>query len=197
MITEKQKALIKGIDQFHYGLVTKNDSTGYESEKMKHIEGLNQIQISFNSVAGEYYGDNMKIIEETNLTGASLTINIASIPENYLAEMLGQDVEIDEQTGRITSYTSVGDTQQEICVGFRVRLSTGEFVYYKFYVGRAQLGDETLQTADSNINYTDQTLTINCVPMSFEVDGKYRLRKKEKSETVIEDFFDAETLPSV
>ena len=46
-----------------------------------------------------------------------------------------------------------------------------------------------------NINYTDQTLTINCVHES-ELDGKYRLRKKEKSETVIEDFFDAETLPN-
>lgn len=180
---------IVSLDNFHYVKVDKNTSEEYVTEKMERIEGVISAGFSINTVEGELYTDGARNVYSSANTSVDLTIDIASVPADILAEMLGRDY--DEETGETKAKTT--DVQPEISVAFRAVKHNGDSVYYRFPVAIAQITDSNIETRGSDINFQTENLVINCNPRRF--DNVLYIRKESSEE--LEDFFDAENLDNI
>jgi len=155
---DKQGNSIMSIDKFNYAPITKNDVAGYTHPVMSAIAGLIEIGIAFQLAEGELYADGGRFYSDSSTVGVDLSLNIASLPEKIKAEWFGNDH--DPLTGK--TVVSTTDTPIELAIAFRALKKDGQYTYFKMYVAKASLGDETMTTKSSDINYQTENLTLKC-----------------------------------
>lgn len=176
---DNQKNPIKTIDKFHYEVLTKNDTTGYTHPAMKNIEGLIRVNFGFQKSEGELWADGYRMIAESSISAVDVTLDAVSIPAEDLSEMLGRDYTTDTMT------ISADDVSPEIVIGFRAQMKDGQFAFYKFYVGVAQLNDTSMETATGSKEYQTSQLVIKCNPRAMDK----HLSQIKFSDTDISDTF--------
>jgi phi13 family phage major tail protein len=158
----------------------------------KEIKGAVNFSASPEGDDSEFYADNTKYFSHSQNNGYTGDLEVANIPDDILAEMLGMTV---DDNGMLVESTE--DKQKEFALMFEV---TGDeknrrTVYYRCKANRP---DEENSTSESSADPTTDNLPIEMLPT--ETDEKYVKSVMELSDTnqvAYDAFFEDVTLPEL
>jgi len=140
----------------------------------------------------EFYADNTKYFTYTTNNGYTGDLEMANIPDEILAEMLGMTI---DSNGMLVE--SANDVGKEFALMFQVQgdKKNRRMVYYHC---KADRPSEENSTNEASVNPTTDTLSLTMLPTEDEnkfVKGKLQL--SDTNQTVYDAFFDAVLLPNV
>ena len=141
----------------------------------------------------DFYADNTKYYTSTTNNGYTGTLEVANIPDDVLAEMLGMTV---DDNGMLVE--SAEDRQKEFALMGEVRGDAKDrrFVYYRCKVARPSQDSTTTDTGE-----TPDTDSLEITVMPIESDDKKLVKAvlelNETNQTAFDGFFSDVTLPTV
>ena len=155
----------------------------------QEIEGAVNFSASAEGDETEFYADNMKYyIDETN-DGYTGDLELAKIPDDIAAEMLGMTIDNNEML-----VENVNDTKKEFALMAQMKGDdrNRRFVYYRCKAGRP---DDEAATQEGSVD--PQTDSIPLTMMQLE-DGAVRavIERTTENATTYDNFFDSVTLPT-
>lgn len=157
------------------------------------IEGAVNFTTSPEGDTTEFYADNTKYFTHTSNNGYTGELEIANIPDDILAEMLGMTI---DSNGMLVE--SAGDEPKEFALMGQVQgdQKNRRFVYYRCKASRP--GQESSTTKAS---ITPNTDTVSLTILPFEHNGKKLIKGvmelSDTNSTAYNNFFNAVTLPAV
>ena len=164
------------VRNFKRAPVTANTSSSYTIGTITPIPTLRSVDISFKSASGELYGDGEIVSNRTKMTGATLQIGVDKLTIADRAAFLGST-----ETAKGTLPIKTTDTPGQVAVYFEIEHDDGGYEAVWMLVGTAQPLPIAAQQAESNINYSTETLNIDFVR-----------REKDKAVLVMADTDDAD-----
>jgi|GEM_PF-439523 len=156
------------------------------------IQGAVSFSTSPEGGESVFYADNTKYFTHTSNNGYSGELEIANIPDNILAEMLGMAI---DSNGMLVE--SSDDEPKEFALMGQVQgdQKNRRFVYYRCKASRP---NQESNTTEASVTPNTDTVSITVLP--FEYNGKKLFKGvMELSDTntaAYNAFFDAVTLPA-
>ncbi|MBM7624782.1 major tail protein [Sporohalobacter salinus] len=142
--------------------------------------------------SSEFYADNTKYYTHTSNNGYTGELEIANVPDDILAEMLGMTIDnndmlVESSDDEVKEFALMGQIQGDE--------RNRRFVYYRCKASRPS---EENSTTESSITPSTDTVSITMLPL--EDQGKIIKGVMELSNTnqaAYDSFFDSVTLPDV
>ena len=176
-----------GLEQVHIAF---KSADGYETPQA--IPGA--VNLTMNPEGGEtaFYADNLKYYSRFTNNGYSGTLELALVPDDVLAEMLGW--EIDEGTGMLIEVAD-GQPKEFALLGQVLGDERNRrFVYYNCIASRP--ADNAATTTDTA---TPTTETLNITILPIDHNGKKIVKsvieRDETNAAIFDDWFDEVQLP--
>ena len=188
----------RGCEGLVYAEVTTDDNEtegGYVTGEVKPLAGVAEIGKTTETSSETHYYDNAPAIIINSTGSDEITISASAIPLDVLAEITGQDYDVN--TGTLIE----GDRQLKyFALGYVTKKSNGELVYVWRYKGTFNIPDSTHVTENDGTDANGQELTYTGIATThkFEKTGK---RAKAINVDLGQDkadvttFFDAVTTP--
>jgi len=175
-----------GLEQVHIAF---KDADGYEIPQA--IPGA--VNLTMNPEGGEtaFYADNLKYYSRFTNNGYSGTLEMALVPQDILAEMLGWEVDdkgmlVEVADGQPKEFALLG----QVLGDERNR----RFVYYNCLASRP--ADNAATTTDTT---TPATETLNITILPIDYNGKKIVKsvieRDEINATIFDSWFDEVTFP--
>lgn len=151
-----------GLRNFYYALMTKEDTatTAATYGTPKRVAGINSIEISPTVNTATLYGDDIALATASSLGEISVTIDVADLPLEDLAALLGHKVE----DGVMVSKGS--DSAPYCAIAFESEKHNGEIRYVKLLKGKFTESQETINTRGDSIEYQVPQITATFVARS-------------------------------
>jgi phi13 family phage major tail protein len=176
-----------GLEEVHIAF---KDADGYETPQA--IPGA--VNLTMNPEGGEtaFYADNRKYYSRFTNNGYSGTLEMALVPDDVLAEMLGW--EIDEDTGMLIEVADGRPKEFALLGQVQGDTRNRRFVYYRCAASRPA---DNAATKTESVTPNTDTLNITVLPIEH---GKKKIVKSvlERDETnaaIFDAWFDEVTLP--
>ena len=167
-----------------------NGTTGYAEPK--HIPGSVSLSTDPEGDDTEFYADNTKYWTYSTNNGYTGDLEVADIPDEIKAEMLGMTIDND---GMLVE--SANDNKKEFALLFEVKGDEKDrrMVYYRCKANRPS---QENSTNESGVTPTTDALPIEMLPTEDEdklVKGKLQL--SDTNQSVFDSFFDEVKMPNV
>lgn len=159
----------------------------------KAVKGAVGFTTSPEGDTSDFYADNTKYYSHTSNNGYTGSLEVANIPDDILAEMLGMTV---DSNGGLAESTK--DQPKEFALMGQIQgdKKNRRFVYYRTKAARP--GQES-NTTEASV--TPSTDSVELTMMQEEASGnnwtKYTLELSDSNATAYDSFFDAVPLPAV
>lgn len=182
-----------GLEQLHIAFIDEEQSTDIAPvyEKPIHIPGVVGFSVSPEGNENSFYADNTLYWHYESNNGYSGELEMALVPDEILAEMLGHTI---DSNGMIVESTE--DKPREFALMGQIQgdKKNRRFVYYRVKAGR--FGQESSTATETIVPSTD-VLSLTIMPV--EAFGKKIVRgviePDETNQAVYEAFFDEVILP--
>ena len=151
-----------GLKNFYYALMTTEDTATSAAVygTPKRVAGINSIDISPTVNTATLYGDDMALATASSLGEISVTIDVADLPLEDLAALLGHTI----TNGVMVSKGS--DSAPYCAIAFESEKHSGETRYVKLLKGKFSESQETINTRGDSIEYQVPQITATFVSRS-------------------------------
>ena len=167
-----------GLKNFYYALMTTEDTADAQAVygTPKRVVGINSIEINPTVNTATLYGDDMALATASSLGEISVTINVADLPLEDLAALLGHTV----TNGVMVAKGS--DSAPYCAIAFESEKHNGEIRYVKLLKGKFSESQETINTRGDSIEYQIPQITANFVARAYDSAWK---KIQDSSDTTI------------
>lgn len=140
--TSQQIFEFRGVDNFYFAEVTKDDVSGYECATPVHIP-VQEVGKSTDSASEAHYYDNKAMIVVNSESADTITLTLAPPALNLLAEMTGKS--FDATTGMMIDSPR---QNKYFAIMYRTKGTDGAYRYVSRLKGQFNIPDETNVTED-------------------------------------------------
>jgi phi13 family phage major tail protein len=139
----------------------------------------------------EFYADNTKYFTHTSNNGYTGELEMANIPDDVLADMLGMTI---DRNGMLVE--SADDEPKEFALMGQIQgdKKNRRFVYYRCKASRP--GQES-STTEASVTPTTDTISLTILPLESSKIIKGVIELSDSNQTVYDDFFEQVTLPDM
>ena len=188
----------RGVSDLVYAEVTKDDnetSGGYVTGEVKSLAPVAEISKTTESSSEAHYYDNKPLIVIDSTGADELTLTVAAIPLDVLADITGQVY--DETLGALIEGER---TPKYFAIGYKTKKTNGDEVYVWRYKGTFAIPDETAATENDGTDANGQELTFTGVTTTHKFTKNNAGAKALVVDTGagtadVSKFFDAVTTP--
>ena len=188
----------RGVSDLVYAEVTKDDnetSGGYVTGDVKSLAPVAEISKTTESSSEAHYYDNKPLIVIDSTGADELTLTVAAIPLDVLADITGQVY--DETLGALIEGER---TPKYFAIGYKTKKTNGDEVYVWRYKGTFAIPDETAATENDGTDANGQELTFTGVTTTHKFTKNNAGAKALVVDTGagtadVSKFFDAVTTP--
>lgn len=188
----------RGVSDLVYAEVTKDDnetSGGYVTGVVKSLAPVAEISRTTESSSEAHYYDNKPLIVIDSTGADELTLTVAAIPLDVLADITGQVY--DETLGALIEGER---TPKYFAIGYKTKKTNGDEVYVWRYKGTFAIPDETAATENDGTDANGQELTFTGVTTTHKFTKNNAGAKALVVDTGagtadVSKFFDAVTTP--
>ena len=138
--------------------VTADTSSSYTIGTPVAMPTLRTVDISFKSASGELYGDGELVSNKTKMTGATLKIDLDKISLADKAALTGATL---SNKGVLAIKTT--DVAPKVAIYFEIEHDDGGYEAVWLLVGTCEPINISGQQAESNINYSTESININFI----------------------------------
>ena len=138
--------------------VTADTSSSYTIGTPVAMPTLRTVDISFKSASGELYGDGELVSNKTKMTGATLKIDLDKISLADKAALTGATL---SNKGVLAIKTT--DVAPKTAIYFEIEQDDGGYEAVWLLVGTCEPINISGQQAESNINYSTESININFI----------------------------------
>lgn len=151
------KAVPIGLTNVVYAVVTEDKADGTTYDAAVRVLGAITANFSPNASNDTLFADDGPYETASTLGAMSLELNVADIPPEQRAELLGGTY--DETTGILTQ--TAEDVPPYVAVGMSVKKSNGSERLIWYLKGKFAAPDDNNQTKAESINWNTPTITGN------------------------------------
>ena len=166
------KAFI-GVDQVHYALITSDTSVAALWAAAVALPKVTEVGVNPNGAITTLFADNGPAITANSIGEIDVSIKTADVDPVNRAAILGH-----ARSGGVTSYKGA-DVSPELAIGFRTKLSDGNYGYVWLLKGRMQEGQETFTTQQASITFMESVLTGKFTILDFNGEWKRTTRSDD------------------
>ena len=166
----------RGVDNFHFAEVIKDDDTGYVTATPIHIP-VQEIGKSTDSSSEAHYYDNKAMIVVNSESADTITLIIAPPALEILSKLQGKS--FDETTGMMVDCPK---QNKYYAITYRTKGTDGGYRYVTRLKGQFNIPDETNHTEDDSTDTNNTQITYTGIYTEYEFDkGIYKDGQWEKS----------------
>ena len=166
------KAFI-GVDQVRYALITSDTSVAALWAAAVALPKVTEVGVNPNGAITTLFADNGPAITANSIGEIDVSIKTADVDPVNRAAILGH-----ARSGGVTSYKGA-DVSPELAIGFRTKLSDGNYGYVWLLKGRMQEGQETFTTQQASITFMESVLTGKFTILDFNGEWKRTTRSDD------------------
>lgn len=166
----KENIVSFGLENAHYALITEEAGVITYGTPIP-MPGSVELSLEPNGDAIEFWADNKLYYSEDNNQGYNGTLNIASIPQTFAVDCLGE--EIDETTGTMAEIADAKKKKFALLFEFIGDAKATRHVVYQCMASRPTISSST-KTTGSEPSTTE--LAFKATPTTF--DGKRYVKNK-------------------
>ena len=160
-----------GLDNLYYATLSSDASAGTAYGTPVAVTGAITANINPSSVIESLFYDNGPGEVATQLGNIELELNVADIPLNIQAVLLGHSISAGIMERASTS------TPPWVAIGFKALKSNGNYRYVWLYKGKFKEPELNHETKDDSVNF--QTLTIVGHFVKRDFDNKWMKQADE------------------
>jgi phi13 family phage major tail protein len=161
---------IVGLEDIYYAKLTSDASDGAVYGTPVKITGAIMANVKSGSNSATLFGDNAPLDTSTSLGNIELELNVADIPLETKAILLGSTA---VTAGKLSSKSS--DTPPWIALGFKGKKSNGKYRYVWLDKGKFRDPDDNYETKKDSVNYQPPTINGNFVAREYDKEWKQTL----------------------
>lgn len=179
-----------GLEQVHIAFFSDESTPENPSwDSPIPIKGAVSFSTSPEGEESEFYADNTKYFTHTTNNGYTGELEMANIPDDVLAEMLGMTI---DSNGMLVE--SADDEPKEFALMGQIQgdKRNRRFVYYRCKASRP--GQES-STTEASVTPTTDTLSLTILPLESNKLIKGVIELNETNQVVYDAFFEQVTLP--
>jgi len=179
-----------GLEQVHIAFFSETSTPENPSwDDPILIKGAVSFSTSPEGEESEFYADNTKYFTHTSNNGYTGELEMANIPDDVLADMLGMTI---DNNGMLVE--SADDEPKEFALMGQIQgdAKNRRFVYYRCKASRP--GQES-STTEASVTPTTDTISLTILPLESNKLIKGVIELKDSNQTVYDNFFDQVTLP--
>ena len=155
--------LYRGIENLVYAEVLTDDATGYTTGEVKKLAPVAEIGKATETSSEPKYYDNKPLIVVDSVGVDEVTLTVAGIPVEVLAEITGQYY--DETLGAMVE----GERETKyFAIGYEAKKTNGAKVVVWRFKGTFGIPEETFVTEDDGTDANGQELTFTGIMTSHE-----------------------------
>lgn len=168
-IIENTSRALVGLDNFHFSKVVSDTEAGLVYGEMVAVPNTIEINVNLNSSLATLFADNKPAIVHSVLGVADVSIVKASLPNEFLAEILGNKMQ-----GALRHITP-DQVSPYVGLAWRQLYSDGSYAYVKLYKGKFSEPENNSKTQEDGVEFQTKTINANFVATTFKAvadDGK-------------------------
>lgn len=176
MDTSQQIFEFRGVDNFYFAEVTKDDETGYTCGTPVHIP-VQEVGKATDSSSEAHYYDNKAMIVVNSESADTITLVIAPPALDKLAALTGKS--FDATTGMMVDSPR---TNKYYAIMYRTKGTDGGYRYVSRLKGQFNIPDETSATEDDGTDTNNTSIEFTGIYTEHEfTKGKYNGSTWEKA----------------
>lgn len=166
-----------GLENMHYAILTKDDSTGIEYGTPTILSGAISINENAQSNTAELYADNRLWETDTVFSKGEVELNLADLALSDYASLCGHSI---DGSGKLIE--NVNDVAPYVCLmGEAMKGDKVNKRYFKLLKGQCAKVGLDMKTKTNNPEYTTPTLKATFMPRQY--DGNYKYVKDYSTNT--------------
>lgn len=173
---EQEVFEFRGVDSLYVAEVTKDDSTGYETETPIYLAPVAEIGKSTESASEAHYYDNKAMIVVNSESADTITITMAPPELKKLTKIIGKS--FDPTTGMMV------DSQRQnkyFAIMYRTKGTDGKYRYVSRLKGTFGIPEESNQTENDGTDTTNSEIEFTGIYTTHEfTKGVYNGTSWEK-----------------
>ena len=174
--TSQQIFEFRGVDNFYFAEVTKDDSTGYTTGTPVHIP-VQEVGKSTDSSSEAHYYDNKAMIVVNSESADTITLVLAPPALDKLAAMIGKS--FDTTTGMLVDSPR---QNKYFAIMYRTKGTDGGYRYVSRLKGQFNIPEESVATENDGTDTTNTSIEFTGIYTEYEfTKGKYVNGAWEKS----------------
>ena len=158
MNTKSVKANRINVENLCYCLVLSDDTEGTTYGSVESLGSVMQVQITPSLSTGTLYGEGVQTENIAKMNGIAVVVDVNKIKIEDRAAILGNTY----TDGVLIENTS--DEPPYIAIGWKVPQTNNKCEYVWMLKGRAQPFNSNPKQSEGNINFSTDSITINCIP---------------------------------
>jgi len=179
-----------GLEQVHIAFFSEGSTSETPAwDPPRAIKGAVSFSTSPEGEESEFYADNTKYFTHTTNNGYTGELEVANIPDDILAGMLGMTI---DNNGMLVE--SADDEPKEFALMGQVQgdQKNRRFVYYRCKASRP--GQES-STTEASVTPNTDTVSLTILPLESNKIIKSVIELSDNNQEVYDDFFEQVTLP--
>lgn len=156
-----------GLNNLHYALLTKDDSTGITYSAPKKVAGAIEAKISPKVNSAILYADDGAAETASSLGEIEVEINLKSLPSEVQKEILGHTLNTE---GVLIKKSD--DIAPYLALGFSSQNSDGTTKYVWLFKGKFELPEENFKTKGENVEF--QTPSVKAKFVKRDKDNAWQ-----------------------
>ena len=174
--TSAQIFEFRGVDNFYFAEVTKDDSTGYTTGTPIHIP-VQEVGKATDSSSEAHYYDNKAMIVVNSESADTITLVLAPPALDKLAKMIGKS--FDDTTGMLVDSPR---QNKYFAIMYRTKGTDGGYRYVSRLKGQFNIPEESVSTENDGTDTTNTSIEFTGIYTEYEfTKGKYVDGAWEKS----------------
>jgi len=158
---------IVGLEDVYYALLTSDASDGAVYGTPVKITGAITANVKSNASSATLFGDNAPLDTTSQLGNIELELNMADLPLEVQATLLGHDA----VTAGKLSYKAT-DTSPWLALGFKGKKSNGNYRWVWLNKGKFMEYDDNYSTQKDTVEYQPPTINGNFVARDYDDEWK-------------------------
>lgn len=160
--TSQQIFEFRGVDNFYFAEVTKDDSTGYTCGTPIHIP-VQEVGKSTDSSSEAHYYDNKAMIVVNSESADTISLVLAPPALETLAQLIGKS--FDSTTGMMVDSPR---QNKYFAIMYRTKGTDGGYRYVSRLKGQFNIPEETVQTEDDGTDTTNTSIEFTGIYTEHE-----------------------------
>lgn len=152
----------RGVDNFYFAEVTKDDAEGYSCGTPVHIP-VQEVGKQTDSSSEAHYYDNKAMIVVNSESADTITLTLAPPALSDLAKMIGKS--FDSTTGMLVDSPR---QNKYYAIMYRTKGTDGAYRYVSRLKGQFNIPEETVQTEDDGTDTTNTQITFTGIYTEHE-----------------------------
>jgi phi13 family phage major tail protein len=191
----KQAVEFRGIDNLVYALVIEDSDANYTTGAVKDLAPIAEVSKTINQDSVVNYYDNKAAITIRAEGSDDITVTVAVIDLETLADITGQTV--DPATGALFEGGDISD--RYLAVGYRMKKTDGTYSYIWKYKVSCSIPEEASSTENAGTDTNNQSIVMTCISTvhKFAKGGRIKGMRVDESDgkADLTGFFDTVTTP--